>query len=53
MPIESMILLTYVTAYCLEYVPHAELSSAFIMTAPEGAAVVYITHTIPFLSYMT
>jgi hypothetical protein len=34
MPTESVILLTDVTAYCSEYVPHAELSSAFITTAP-------------------
>jgi hypothetical protein len=42
MPTESMILLTGVIAYCSEYCSSSELSSAFIKTTPEGAAVVYI-----------
>jgi hypothetical protein len=58
MPIESMIVLTGVIAYCSEYCSSSELSSVFIKTTPEGTAIVYINtqfqllYNTLFLSYM-
>jgi hypothetical protein len=54
MPASSSLLVTVIIAYCSEYVPLHKLSSAFIITAPEGVAVVYTnTSVIFFQSYIT
>jgi hypothetical protein len=49
MPIESVILLIGIIAYCLEYCSSSELSSAFIKTTPEAATVVYINRQFQLL----
>ena len=53
MPIESVILLTGVTAYYSRVCSSAEFSYAFITTTLEEIAIVYTNPSFLFLSYMT
>jgi hypothetical protein len=54
MPTSSSLFITAIIAYLFRVYSFAELSSAFIITAPEGAAVIYTNTSVIFCqSYIT